>query len=195
MISLSGRGNRRAVYAVSSKPESRGCGTTLTACIVLPDHLVVVHVGDSRLYRLEARGWRLLTMDHSLVWDLRRSGGFVDLRQMIRDHSTVITRALGFESDPAIDIEVLPHGGESLLLLTDGAWRPFDPDLMGHGPPALDGQELLDWIRERHVEDGERDDASVVVVAENALHGVVRHGAQGPGLPELHPLEPEASWA
>ena len=44
-------------------------------------------------------------------------------------------------------------------------------DLLGatRGPDAaeaaLDGEELLDWIRDRHVEDGERDDASVVIVA------------------------------
>ena len=125
----------------------------------------MAHVGDSRLYRLEARRWRLLTMDHSLVWDLRRSGALVDLREMIRDHSTVITRMLGMPLPIEADIEVLPHRGEPLLLLTDTAWRPFDPDLMGIGPPALDGEELLDWIRDRHVEDGERDDASVVIVA------------------------------
>jgi len=104
-------------------------------------------------------------MDHSLVWDLRRSGALVDLREMIRDHSTVITRMLGMPLPIEADIEVLPHRGEPLLLLTDTAWRPFDPDLMGIGPPALDGEELLDWIRDRHVEDGERDDASVVIVA------------------------------
>ncbi|MBN2192916.1 MAG: protein phosphatase 2C domain-containing protein [Polyangiaceae bacterium] len=162
----------KEVFAVSAKPDSRGCGTTLTCCVILPSHLVIAHVGDSRLYRLEARGWRLLTMDHSLVWDLRRSGALVDLMEMIRDHSTVITRALGFQPDVAIDIEVLPHGGEPLLLCTDGAWRPFDPNLMGIGPTELDGEELADWIRERHEEDGERDDASVVIVGQRAdMHG------------------------
>jgi len=153
-----------AVYAVASNAESRGIGTTLTCCIVLPGYLIVAHVGDSRLYRLEARGWNLLTMDHSLVWDIRRSGALVDLREMVRDHSTVITRMLGMAVLVATDIEVLAHAGEPLLLLTDGAWRPFDPDLMGIGPPALGGEELLDWLRSRHVEDGERDDASVVIV-------------------------------
>jgi protein phosphatase len=42
-------------------------GTTLTLALVLPPHVYVAHVGDTRCYLLEAGQLQLLTTDHNLA--------------------------------------------------------------------------------------------------------------------------------
>lgn len=98
------------------------------------------------------------------MWDIRASARTGEISRLIEDHANVITRALGFPLPVAVDLMNPPHDGTPLLLCTEGAWRPFDRNLMGHGPPDLLGAELADWLRDRHVEDGERDDACLVIV-------------------------------
>ena len=58
----------RAVFARSGEDRAvQGMGTTLTAAVVRPDGLELVHVGDSRAYLLRGGALRLLTEDHTLV--------------------------------------------------------------------------------------------------------------------------------
>src|SRR5690348_8818131 len=62
--------NSRIFERARTDQGSAGMGTTLTAAYVDTDDLVVVHVGDSRLYRYRADALERLTDDHSLVEEL-----------------------------------------------------------------------------------------------------------------------------
>jgi serine/threonine protein phosphatase PrpC len=53
----------------------RGMGTTVVGVIVDGDHLAVVNVGDSRLYRLRHREIEQIAQDQTLVADQERMGG------------------------------------------------------------------------------------------------------------------------
>ena len=156
----------RAVFAAASVPRWRGCGTTLTCCAASNTTLHMAHVGDSRLYHLSGQSWRLVTRDHSLVEDYRRCGRDAEIEELATVHSNVITRALGFAPEVSVDtvsIELSP--GDCVVLCTDGAWRPFDPRLAGAPPPTTETGRVLERIFERYTLDGERDNATALVVS------------------------------
>lgn len=158
----------RAVFDASSGPRWRGCGTTLTCCAVSGTTLLVAHVGDSRLYHLHERSWRLVTRDHSLLEDMRRNGNEMGLsmNEVMAYHSNVITRALGFAPTVVVDVSsVALSSGDLVLLCTDGAWRPFDSQLAGDPPPGLEVGTLLQKIFQRYTLAGEHDNATVLLLS------------------------------
>jgi PPM family protein phosphatase len=99
--------NQRIHERAQSDSRNAGMGTTLTAAYVDERHLVVVHVGDSRLYRLRGGELERLTRDHSLVEELVRQGRLTPEEAAEHPQRSIITRALGPESEVAVDSEVL----------------------------------------------------------------------------------------
>jgi serine/threonine protein phosphatase PrpC len=152
--------NRRVLEL--SVGRRRGCGTTLTCCALVGGVAVVVHVGDSRLFLRQGDAWRLVTRDHTLLEDTRRSGSQANVAEIGAYHAGVITRAVGVA--PAVQVDVshfTVSPGDGLLLCTDGAWRNFDRNCVGAPPPALEAAALLDWIFEQYALHGESDNATV----------------------------------
>jgi protein phosphatase len=99
-----------------------GMGTTV-ACLLLAHEgpSWVAHVGDSRLYRLRAGHFDLLTEDHSLVATLVREGILTPEQARVDSRKNQILRALGVRKEVEVDvapIEVLP--GDTFLLCSDG---------------------------------------------------------------------------
>ncbi|MDE3105157.1 MAG: serine/threonine-protein phosphatase [Acidobacteriota bacterium] len=134
-----------AVFQKSlTSPELAGMGTTLVALLHTPAEtpeavpevqddpggvtlrprppsLWLVHVGDSRCYRLRGRDLALLTSDHSLVEEQVRAGHITPAEAAVSPMRNYITRAVG--SMPEVDPEVQahrPHPGDIYLLASDG---------------------------------------------------------------------------
>jgi protein phosphatase len=56
------------VYAAAlGNPQHRGMGTTVVGLLAGPERVGLVHVGDSRIYRLRGGEFEQLTEDHSLL--------------------------------------------------------------------------------------------------------------------------------
>jgi protein phosphatase len=121
--------NREILDQANSGTGRSGMGTTLTAAIVAADAIDLVHVGDSRAYRL--RGGRLeqLTEDHSLVGEMVRKGELTDAEALVHPQRSIITRALGVESEVESDsyhVELEP--GDLFLLCSDGLYSMVTAD-------------------------------------------------------------------
>jgi len=58
----------------SDEIELRGMGTTLTALLIRDDRVALLHVGDSRCYRLRGNTFEQLTHDHTVLQELLDSG-------------------------------------------------------------------------------------------------------------------------
>jgi serine/threonine protein phosphatase PrpC len=72
-------------------------------------------------------------------------------------------RRLTRDSSPAPEVtSVSVSTGSTILLCTDGAWRPIDPLGDGASLPRSP-EQLFETIHERHHTDGARDDASFVI--------------------------------
>lgn len=113
--------NHRIHERARSDSRNAGMGTTLTAAYVDERRLVVVHVGDSRLYRLRDGVLERLTRDHSLVEELVRQGRLTPEEAEQHPQRSIITRALGPESEVAVDSEVLRvQDGDLFMVCSDG---------------------------------------------------------------------------
>jgi serine/threonine protein phosphatase PrpC len=119
---------RDAVYAANDEikvqadadPERYGMGTTCTAMMLNGDHMSVVHVGDSRGYRLREGKLEQITRDDTYV-QLLVDLGEIDVSEA-RDHPqrSLVTQALqGGAYEPHVfDLDAVP--GDRLLLCSDG---------------------------------------------------------------------------
>ena len=116
------RGANRRIYEMAQgDSEHAGMGTTFTAVLVSGREVAVGHVGDSRLYRLRGGQLERLTHDHSLVEELVRQGKLTPEEAEVHPQRSIITRALGPESD--VQVDTFTHtakDGDVYLLCSDG---------------------------------------------------------------------------
>ena len=107
--------------------EFNGMGTTLVAALICGREVTVVNVGDSRAYRVNRDGIRLLTTDHSLVQLMVERGELTPERARTYPGKNYITRAIGTESVVLCDIFHLDvERGDCVLLCSDGLSNMMD---------------------------------------------------------------------
>src|SRR5579859_3586736 len=111
--------------------DQAGMGTTLTALYVGANAVSIAHVGDSRAYRLRGHELKRLTDDHSLVDELIREGRLTPEEAVEHPQRSVITRALGNESDVEVDTRSLEGvSGDVYLLCSDGLTTMIGEDVV-----------------------------------------------------------------
>jgi protein phosphatase len=135
--------------AAVERPEFRGMGTTVVACLVTdPARAVIAHAGDSRAYLL-------------------RDG---DIAQLTRDHTSApnfLTRNLGRACGVAPDVrELTLDPGDRLLLCSDGLYGGAPISAIRRILGATATPELIAHRLVARVLKGEAsDNASAVVIA------------------------------
>jgi PPM family protein phosphatase len=105
-----------------ASPDFKGMGTTATVLTLLPQGVLLAHVGDSRAYRLRGARLEQLTFDHSLVWELKAAGQEFEEQYANYVSKNIITRSLGPNPAVAVDLEG-PHPiepGDTFLMCSDG---------------------------------------------------------------------------
>jgi PPM family protein phosphatase len=117
--------HERIQHYAEAHPGFQGMGTTCTALVLLGRRLHVVHVGDSRLYRIRGSQISRLTRDHSYVGRLVESGivSSEDAEKHPQRH--ILTAALGAGLEVLVDSTEGETGlekGDTLVLCTDGLW-------------------------------------------------------------------------
>lgn len=117
----------RAEEALEQKmtemPSLRGMGSTLVAILVSAASAYIVHLGDSRCYRLHGSKILFRTKDHSLVGELVQSKALTEEQARVSPQSNVITRGLGSTSNHVAEIDEVPYRkGDRFVLCTDGVW-------------------------------------------------------------------------
>jgi protein phosphatase len=111
-------------------------GTTLAAIGVTSDSddAVVVHVGDSRVYRWREGELDQVTHDHSVIADLIRAGQLTEEEALTHPRRNVLTRALGVGPDVDVDITRIRFApGDRFLLCTDGLFKELTPTDVQNG--------------------------------------------------------------
>ena len=116
------------IFNISQRyPDKRGMGTTFAGLLALDDRLVIVHVGDSRVYRLRGRRLDLLTEDHSMLNAFIQAGMWDPEEADTFPHRNAITRAVGVDDELEVDTRVdVPHPGDTYMLCSDGLHGVLD---------------------------------------------------------------------
>jgi serine/threonine protein phosphatase PrpC len=151
--------------------ELASMATTVVALHLDGSRATVGHVGDSRLYRLDAGG-RLHreTDDHSVVEEEVRAGRMTAAQAATHPSRNVISRALGAEASVEVDLKTFDfEDGTVFLLCSDGITRHL-PDaelselLRGDGSLEAACEEM----KRRCFERGAEDNLTAVVVRSGA---------------------------
>ena len=164
--------NRSVWQRASDEPELHGMGTTLCAIALVAgddgagEQIVVVNVGDSRVYQLHDGELTQLTDDHSLVEDLVREGRLSPQEARTHPQRNILTRVLGNDADVEVDSWVVdPHRGDRFLLCSDGLFNEVDDDKIASVLRRLaDPEEAANELVTLALQGGGRDNVSVVVV-------------------------------
>ena len=123
--------NRKIHELAQNDSRHAGMGTTLTAAMVHERGVAVGHVGDSRLYLYRDGELERMTRDHSLVEEFVRQGRLTPEQAEKHPQRSVITRALGPESDVEVDQFTIPaRDGDVYLLCSDGLSGMVSDDAM-----------------------------------------------------------------
>jgi serine/threonine protein phosphatase PrpC len=155
---------RRVRRAGADLGELTGC--TLTALVgCAPDAAWIVHIGDSRAYRLRAGLLEQLTVDHTMAWLGAVNGWYpFDSPQAARDRYH-LTRYVGHPDEPEPDLlYVSLRPGDVLCLCTDGIAEqvPYQrlARILGGGSPA----DLVAQLIADATSAGGHDNATAVVL-------------------------------
>lgn len=112
-----------AIYdEAAAEPELRGMGTTLVMAVVLGEHVLIAHIGDSRAYVItQDNTVEQITRDHSVVQQMLERGQITPEEAKNHPRRNFITRALGVADTVACDFSefLLPEGAH-IMLCTDG---------------------------------------------------------------------------
>jgi protein phosphatase len=171
------QGANEKVYeaGVASKARGLSMATTLVACALRFDRVVVSHVGDSRCYLIRHGHATALTRDHSVVSRQERFGLISAKEAAASDIRHILTRSLG--NGMFVGVDTSDHillGGDALLLCSDGLHGAIPPADMAH--IVSKNTDLKAAARELIAEANERDGADNVSVQLIRIRNVERIG-------------------
>ena len=149
--------------------ELKGMGTTFVAAVMIDDKMYVANIGDSRLYVIGQEDTRQITLDHSLVEELIRTGQLDRRKVRFHPEKNIITRALGTGKEAGPDFfEVELQPGEKVLLCSDGLTNMVEDDEIGS---IVMRQQFVDRICEQLIDRanyyGGKDNIGVVVIEQS----------------------------
>lgn len=122
--------------------KDKGYVCTLSAMVIKSVTAHILHVGDSRIYRLRGKTLEQLTKDH---------------RHWVSQDKSHLSRALGISQEIELDYQALPvDQGDIFLLVTDGIHEHVDPDL------------IISLIREN---ENDLDQAAIEITAKAHAQG------------------------
>ena len=142
--------NREIRRRGRSEPETRGMGTTLSvlAGSAVSGRGVIVHIGDSRVYRYRDGRLEQLTRDHTWVQERIDAGVLTPEQARTHPYSSILTRVLGTEDRVAPDViplELKAH--DVFLLCSDGlsgmVADPVIEAILARGETMLETAERL----------------------------------------------------
>lgn len=159
--------NEQLLAKASENSELKGMGTTFVAAVLAEEKMYVANIGDSRLYVL-AEEAKQITLDHSLVEELIRTGQLDRRRVRFHPEKNIITRALGTGSEAIPDFfEIILQENEKVLLCSDGLTNMVEDDEIRD--IVMQKQfvnKICDQLIERANYYGGKDNIGVVVVEQ-----------------------------
>ncbi len=158
-----------AIYQMSSDlPQLATMATTIVALQLSGNIATIGHVGDSRLYRLDAKGSLYReTQDHSVVEEEVRAGRMTAAQAANHPSRNVISRALGAENVVEVDMKTIMFDlNTTFLLCSDGITRHINDFeirelLLSRANPA----DICDKMKEICFARGAEDNLTAVIVS------------------------------
>jgi serine/threonine protein phosphatase PrpC len=183
----------------ATRPEWHGMACVLTVAVLENGRAIVGHVGDTRLYTLEAGRVEKVTRDHSPVGELEDARRLTEDEAMHHPRRNEVYRDVGSDRHDRDDVDFIelsdvPFGRDAALLLCSDGLTDLVPlrliaDIVAAhaGQPITVVRALIDAANDA----GGRDNVTVVYVEGERFAQQARHGLR-PSTPALEtPDEPD----
>jgi len=169
------RANDRIRSFAESHGQAGAVGTTLVSFISVGSRYMIMNIGDSRGYRIDApRGngsnVQQITVDHTVADELMQQGAMTEREYTSSPLRNQLTKCLGpkMRSEPDIFPEIefgVLHPGETFLLCSDGFFSKLtDEDFAELRGPASDLNSVLEKLAAAALARGSSDNISAVVI-------------------------------
>lgn len=114
---------------VEERPELAGMGTTLTTLALIGNRVALLHVGDSRAYRIRGKKIEQLSLDHTVIQDLISQGAITHAEVSNHPQRSMLTQALMGEgiAHPAL-MEYEVREGDRFIVCSDGLTNVLSED-------------------------------------------------------------------
>jgi serine/threonine protein phosphatase PrpC len=155
----------QTIQAQSARLNGATVGATLVALLSFDRHFACIWSGDSRIYLLRQGQFIQVTVDHTEVNELLRTGSITPEQAETWPRKNVITRAIGVHDRPMTDERsgVLADG-DVFLLCSDGLTEHVHDHEMADTVSRFDAQGACDALVEMTLARGAKDNVTVVVV-------------------------------
>lgn len=107
-------------------PESTGMGTTIVMALITKDYLLFGNIGDSSGFVLKNGKLHKVTVDHTLVNLLVKSGELTEEEAKNHPRKNVLMKALGAQTTVEMDIFDVEKDIDGILLCSDGLTNMLD---------------------------------------------------------------------
>jgi serine/threonine protein phosphatase PrpC len=164
----------------SDEIELRGMGTTLTALLIRDGRVALLHVGDSRCYRLRGNTFEQLTHDHTVLQELLDSGAISISEAHDHPQRSMLTQVLMGEGSVAPVLMVYEvNSKDRFLLCSDGLSSVLTEKEIKSLLKKSNRDEAVEALIEATYVNGAPDNVTVVIadVIETEEHAVELIGA------------------
>ena len=121
---------------ISRKRELHGMGTTLTALMPLDGSIAMLHIGDSRAYRIRGESITRLSHDHTIVQELVDQGKIQPSEMHDHPQRSMLTQALMGNGSKGSDFDLFPiqlfpfEKDDTYLVASDGLTAVLSDELI-----------------------------------------------------------------
>jgi serine/threonine protein phosphatase PrpC len=144
--------------------EKRGMGTTLTALLIRDNHIALLHVGDSRCYRLRGSTLEQLSNDHTVIQELLDQGAISQAEAADHPQRSMLTQALRGDGDvtPVLQMYEVKKG-DRYLLCSDGLSGVLTDKEIKVGLKKSDKDEAVKFLNDATYINGAPDNVTILI--------------------------------
>ncbi len=114
----------RTIYQEAQKSSSlKEMGTTLVIALIVNKDLIILNIGDSRVYLFENGQLTQATEDQTYVEYLFRQGKITEAQKLTHPQKHVLLNALGLNTSVSYDLKITPYQGQTILICSDGLYN------------------------------------------------------------------------
>ncbi len=144
--------------------EKRGMGTTLTALLIRDKYISLLHVGDSRCYRLRGNNLEQLSNDHTVIQELLDQGAISEAEAADHPQRSMLTQALRGDGDvtPVLQMYEIKKG-DRYLLCSDGLSGVLTEKEIKIGLKKSDKGDAVKFLVDATYVNGAPDNVTVLI--------------------------------
>jgi len=153
------------ITAVTSEDvEKRGMGTTLTALLIRNSQISLLHVGDSRCYRLRGNTLEQLSNDHTVIQELLDQGAITEAEAAEHPQRSMLTQALRGDGDVTPVLQVYEvKKGDRYLLCSDGLSGVLTDKEIKSGLKKTNKDEAVKFLNDATYINGAPDNVTILI--------------------------------